>query len=621
MDLSTYINIILSLHPEFSYQEVEELCNDYLAQFSSKTKEATKEKSLKKFLTREFGVQRWEQEETQEENILPAFSSIPKSLLQYTNKKNADYLITIKNLTKQIGKTELFEDAEMRIKPDDKIAIIGKNGVWKSTFLKLLIHPEEIEHGELEILKGTQIWFLSQDIFRASKDRKVIDEMMTSLPEVTKHYERLEEIKKALGSWVGDSLALIHEQAELLEWMLLHDAYQKYDLQKTILQYFWFSKEQLQFSVSQLSGGEQTKVQIAKFVLQDVDLLILDEPTNHLDIEWIMFLEQFCQSWNKALICITHDKKFLTNTFTKIIEIDHKKLNLYYGTYNDYLQQKQKNQEIYVKNYETQQKYLAQQERFIERFRYKASKSAQVQSRIKQLEKLDTIDAPESQSVAHGVALEVKWRLPETLMKLTDVEVWYPHHTLVSLPKNLEVHKKEKIGIIGKNGVGKTTLLKTILGMIPALAGKARVHEKVSVWFYSQVAEDLDFDATIKEELAWTWVNFKEIMSILWALLIPLEKVDQKIGTLSGGERSKVALTKMLLDHPDIIVMDEPTNHLDIYSKDAIRDMLASFNGVSIIVSHDRDFLESTTEILRVIKNQTLTIFHSMDRGFAEIMR
>lgn len=621
MQLSDFIQPIQSLHPEFTYQEVEELCNDYMAQFSTKTKEATKEKSLKKFITREFWVQRSEQAQDQDDTIPPAFSSIPKSLLQYTKKKNADYLITIKNLTKQIGKTELFEDAELRIKTDDKIAIIGKNGVWKSTFLKMLIHPEEIDHGEVEMIKGTKIWFLLQDIFRASRDRKVIDEMMTSLPEVTNNYQRLEEIKKMLASWVWDSIALIHEQAELLEWMLLHDAYQKYDLQKTILHYFWFSKEQLQFAVSQLSGGEQTKVQIAKFVLQDVDLLILDEPTNHLDIEWIMFLEQFCQAWSKALICITHDKKFLTNTFTKIVEIDHKKLHLYYGTYNDFVAQKQKNEEVYLKNYESQQKYLAQQERFIERFRYKASKSAQVQSRIKQLEKLDIIDAPENQATAHGVALDVKWRLPETLIKLTDLEVWYANHTLIRLPKNLEVHKKEKIGIIGKNGVGKTTLLKTILDMIPAISGKIWIHDKVSVWFYSQVAEDLDFDATIKEELAWTWVNFKEIMSILWALLISLEKVDQKIGTLSGWERSKVALTKMLLSHPDIIVMDEPTNHLDIYSKAAIADMLASFNGVSIIVSHDRDFLESTTEMLRVIKDQTLTVFHSMDRGFAEIMK
>lgn len=619
MILDEYIQAVQQLHPEFSETEIQELCESYLAQFSAKTKPETKEKSLKKFLTREFGVQR-KQPETDTYQVQSAFSSLPKSLFQYTNKKAADYIITIKNLTKQIWQTDLFDDAELRIKPDDKIALIGKNGVGKSTFLKMLIDPTQIDHWDVEILKWTTIGYLSQDLFWASRDRKVIDEMMTSLPDVTRNYERLEQIKELLSSWSGDSIALIHEQTDLLDWMLLHDAYQKYDLQKNILQYFWFTKEQLEFTVSQLSWWEQTKVQIAKFLLQDVDVLILDEPTNHLDIEGIMFLEQFCQSWWKALICISHDKRFISSTFSKVVEIDHKKLNLYYGWYDDFLEQKQKNTELYMKNYMTQQKYLAQQERFIERFRYKASKASQVQSRIKMLDKIDRIDAPEQQSTAHGVALEVKRRLPETLIKLSDLQVWYDQ-PLVTLPRNLEVHKQDKIGIIWKNWVGKTTLLKTLLGILPALQGSVWIHDKVTIWFYSQVAEELDYDATIQEELAGPWVNFKDIMAILGALLIPVEKATQKIATLSWGERSKVALCKMLLSQPDIIVMDEPTNHLDLYSKDAVKDMLAWFNGVSIIVSHDRDFLQSTSDLLWVVKNKELTVFHSMDRGFDEIMK
>ncbi len=619
MQLSEIIQAVQSLHPDFSYDEIAELCFEYLAQFNEKTKEATKEKSLKKYLSKEFWIQREAEEETDDFEKQTSFSSIPRHLFNYSNKKNADYLITIKGLSKQLGATILFDDAELKIKPEDKIALVGKNGAGKSTFLKILLNPDFADHGEIEILKDTKIWFLSQDLFWESRERTVLDEMMTTFPEITRRVERLEEIKQLLDSWKGDALALIDEQSEHIERMLMNEAYQKYDLQKEILKYFWFSKEQLSFKISQLSGGEQTKVQIAKFLLQDVDLLILDEPTNHLDIEGILFIEQFCQMRNKALICISHDRKFLASAFTKTIEIKNKKLNLYYCGYEDFLIEKEKKAEIQLKNYTAQQKYLAQQEKFIEKFRYKSSKAAQVQSRIKMLDKMDRIDAPEEETSAHKPNLQVKWRLPETLIRISELAVGYDQTVLVNLPRELEITKAMKIWIIGKNGVGKTTLLKTLLGQLKPLYGDVRIHEKVSIWFYSQVAEDLDFQATITEELVWPWVSFKEAMGFLGALLIDPEKADQKIWTLSGGERSKVALAKMLLAHPDIVVMDEPTNHLDLTSKEAIKTMLADFNGVSLIVSHDRDFLEATSELLWVIKEGKLTVFHSFERGFEEV--
>jgi len=416
-------------------------------------------------------------------------------------------------------------------------------------------------------------------------------------------------------------VALLEEQWDLIEWMLMNEAYQKYDLQKEILKYFWFTKEQLNFRISQLSWGEQTKVQIAKFLIQDVDLLILDEPTNHLDIEGIMFIEEFCKMWNKALICISHDRKFLWSAFTKVIEIQNKKLNLYYCWYEDFLIEKKKNSEIYLKNYTAQQKYLQQQERFIERFRYKSSKASQVQSRIKMLDKMEFLDAPEDEIKTQAPNLQVKRRLPETLIKISELSVGYWNTVLVDLPKNIEITKAMKIGIIGKNGVWKTTLIKTLLWEIKPLYGDIRIHEKVKIGFYSQVADDLDFSLSIAEELIWPWVSYKEMMNYLWALRIDQEKADQKIGSLSWGERSKVALAKMLLSHPDIVVMDEPTNHLDLSSKEAVKEMLEGFNGVSIIVSHDRDFLEHTTELLWVIKDWKLVVFHSFERWFNEILK
>lgn len=619
MKLSEIITTVQSYHSDFSYEEIAELCYDYLAQFNEKTKEATKEKSLKKYLAKTFEIQRDEEECDPETQTSFSLSAIPKHLFNYTNKKSADYLITIKGLHKQLGSTVLFEDAELRIKPEDKIALVGKNGAWKSTFLKILLNPELTDHGEIEMLKDTKIWFLSQDLMRENRERSVLEEMLTTFPEITERVERLEAIKQLLDWWNADTIALIEEQNEHIERMLMHEAYQKYDLQKEILKYFWFSKEQLEFPISKLSWWEQTKLQIAKFLLQDVDLLILDEPTNHLDIEGILFIEQFCQLWNKALICISHDRKFLGTAFNKTVEITDKKLNLYYCGYEDFLLEKAKKAELQLKNYTAQQKYLQQQEKFIERFRYKASKASQVQSRIKMLDKMEKISAPELEQTAHKPKLEVKWRLPETLIRLSELAIGYGSQILVDLPRELEITKAMKIGIIGKNGCGKTTLLKTILGELQPLYGGVRIHEKVSIWCYSQIADDLDFEATITEELVGPGVSYKEMMSFLGALQMDQEKAEQKIWSLSGGERSKVALAKMLLAHPDIVVMDEPTNHLDLASKEAVKAMLESFNGVSLIVSHDRDFLEATSELLRVIKDQKLTVFHSFERGFAEI--
>ena len=237
------------------------------------------------------------------------------------------------------------------------------------------------------------------------------------------------------------------------------------------------------------------------------------------------------------------------------------------------------------------------------------------------LDKMEFLDAPEDEARTQAPNLQVKRRLPETLIKISELSVGYWNTVLVDLPKSIEITKAMKIGIIGKNGVWKTTLIKTLLWEIKPLYGDIRIHEKVKIGFYSQVADDLDFSLSIAEELIWPWVSYKEMMNYLWALRIDQEKADQKIGSLSWGERSKVALAKMLLSHPDIVVMDEPTNHLDLSSKEAVKEMLEGFNGVSIIVSHDRDFLEHTTELLWVIKDWKLVVFHSFERWFNEILK
>ena len=443
--------------------------------------------------------------------------------------------------------------------------------------------------------------------------------MKTCFPDIKLAMERLEEIEKLLVDNESDHHALIEEQAKLQDWLRKENGYQKWWMQIEILKYFWFSKAMLNFKIKQLSWGEQTKLQIAKFLIQEVDLLLLDEPTNHLDIEWIFFLQRFCELWWKTLICISHDKKFLNSCFNRVVEISQKKLNLYEWNYSDYLRQKEKNIEIQHKNYVAQQKYLQQQEAFITRFRYKASKAAQVQSRIKMLDKLDRIEAPENESAPKKINFKLSQRLPNLIMQIEWLTVWYSWKELVTLPNKIEITKEMHIWIIWKNWIWKTTLIKTILGELQPLHWSIKIHPEIRVWSYSQVFEDLHPTDTVIEAIMWTWISYQDARGFLWALQIDVEKMDHKVSSLSWWEMAKVALTKMLLQKPHVIIMDEPTNHLDLWSKETIKMMLQWFNGVTLIVSHDRDFLEWTSNMLWWIWDNRLTVFHDLQRWFQEL--
>ena len=616
------ITKILELNPDLTYTEVYELCSDYLLKFNKPTKEETKIKSLKKYLGKFFEIDLFADEEPKLEDIQPSISplqSIPKQYFQERSWAKKDYIIKIHHLDKQIWKTILFDDANLQLRFWDEVALIWKNGSWKSTLLKMLIGKEESWYGMIEIDKDVKIWYLSQDLFWANDEHTVEQEMKTCFPDIKLAMERLEEIEKLLIDEKSDHHALIEEQAKLQDWLRKENGYQKWWMQIEILKYFWFSKAMLNFKIKQLSWWEQTKLQIAKFLIQEVDLLLLDEPTNHLDIEWIFFLQRFCELWWKTLICISHDKKFLNSCFNRVVEISQKKLNLYEWNYSDYLRQKEKNVEIQHKNYVAQQKYLQQQEAFITKFRYKASKAAQVQSRIKMLDKLDRIEAPENESAPKKINFKLSQRLPNLIMQIEWLTVWYPWKELVSLPNKIEITKEMHIGIIWKNWIWKTTLIKTILGELQPLHWSVKVHPEIRVWSYSQVFEDLHPTDTIIEAIMWTWISYQDARAFLWALQIDVEKMDHKVSSLSWWEMAKVALTKMLLRRPHVIIMDEPTNHLDLWSKETIKMMLQWFNWVTLIVSHDRDFLEWTSNMLWWIWDNHLTVFHDLQRGFQEL--
>ena len=616
------ITKILELNPDLTYAEVYELCSDYLLKFNKPTKEETKIKSLKKYLGKFFEIDLFADEELKLEDIQPSMSplqSIPKQYFQERSRAKKDYIIKIHHLDKQIWKTILFDDANLQLRFWDEVALIWKNGSWKSTLLKMLIWKEESGFWMIEIADWVKIWYLSQDLFRANDEHTVEEEMKTCFPDIKLAMKRLEEIEKLLTDGESGHQALIEEQNKLQDFLRKENGYQKRWMQIEILKYFWFSKAMLNFKIKQLSWWEQTKLQIAKFLIQEVDLLLLDEPTNHLDIEWIFFLQRFCELWWKTLICISHDKKFLNSCFNRVVEISQKKLHLYEWNYSDYLRQKEKNLEIQHKNYVAQQKYLQQQEKFITKFRYKSSKAAQVQSRIKMLDKLERVEAPETESDPKKINFKLSQRLPNLIMQIEWLTVWYPWKELVTLPNKIEITKEMHIWIIWKNWIWKTTLIKTILWQLQPLHWSVKVHPDLRIGSYSQVFDDLHPNDTVIEAVMWVGISYQDARAFLWTLKIDVEKMDHKVSSLSWGEMAKVAVTKMLLQKPHIIIMDEPTNHLDLGSKETIKMMLQWFNWVTLIVSHDRDFLEWTSNMLWWIWDNRLTVFHDLQRGFQDL--
>lgn len=616
--LTPYLERLGAHQDVFSYEELLELCEERLLQMGSKTKESNKLTILLKYLSTMFEIDLLDESVSKKPS---RFSTIPKRLLQGSKETSSQPILTIMWLYKQLGATVLFQEAELQIQAGSKVALIGKNGAGKSTLLKLILWRETPDHGEISVAKNIKVGFLSQDIFWEHASRSVLEEMFTTLPEITQAMKQLEIIQTRISQNDPDSVHLLDQQAEITERLVHHDGFVLYDLQKTILRGFGFTETQLDFPLHQLSGGEQTKLQIAKFLLQQVDILILDEPTNHLDIEGIVFLEQFCQARGKTLICISHDKRFLNTVFDQIIDISNHQLFTYKGNYDDYLDQKIAAFEQQSKEFKNQQKYLEQQEAFINRFRYKASKATQVQSRIKQLDKLEKIDAPEDMHTARSITLKrSEKRLPERILLLEHAIVGYdPDKPLVTLPPKIEVTKSMQIGIVGKNGVGKTTLLQSILGEHPLLSWSIKITPNLIIGSYGQIVESMDGTKTIMDELLWPGTSMKEILGILWSLSLSAEKAQQRIVTLSWGEKAKVALTKMLLTKPDVIIMDEPTNHLDILSKESITMMLQQFSWVSIIISHDREFLSQVSNILWVIQEKELRVYEDVEKGFGSI--
>ena len=532
---------------------------------------------------------------------------IPKNLARNGAIVNGDPLFTLKNVSKSYGKEELFSDVRMKLMPGERIAIVGPNGIGKSTLLKIIIGEEEADEGTRELHRLARIGYLPQETHWDSLQNTVFEEIHSANPKMKALMDKKNILEKK-----DKEVALTEEEAseylQLLEIYKTNDGYRYEGLIERLLGDFGFAEESWKRTVATLSGGERTKLALAKVALASPNVIILDEPTNHLDIETCEWLENFLIHWNKAIVCVSHDRYFLDRVCDKTYELTHNGLEKYQCRYSDYVVEKEERRKRLEKDYKIQQNYLKQQQEFIDRFRYKATKASAVQSRIKMLEKMELIELPEEPGKDIRIKLDAGTKLCRSVLKLDNISIGPKEKPLFSQEGKIEVEWGDKIGIIGNNGMGKSTLLKSILGREPLLKGKIVLDSRAQVGYYAQAHEDLDPEKIILDEVASKTIESDErIRAVLGALLFSPSDVEKKqIKCLSGGERARVVLAELILQKLNMLLLDEPTNHLDLPSKEVITNVFKDYKGTIVLVSHDRYILNEVCNHIWEVKDGKL---------------
>ena len=506
-------------------------------------------------------------------------------------------MISVNNVSVFFGAKPLFEDISFVISAKERIALVGKNGAGKSTLLKLLAGIDEPSEGFISRPKDIRIGYLPQ-VMQMSDERTVLAEcqqVFSHITELEQEVERLTQEMATRTDYESDEyMELIERHAQRSDLLLMQSSGSiQADIERTLLG-LGFERADFERPTSEFSGGWRMRIELAKILLQRPDVLLLDEPTNHLDIESIRWLERFIASGSSALVLISHDRAFIDATTNRTLEIELGRLYDYKTNYSHYLTLREERLEQQRRAYENQQKELQATEDFIERFRYKATKAVQVQSRLKQLAKVERIQIEDiDRKAMHFSFLPAitSGAYPVIIEGLTKS---YGAHTVFS-DVNMTIERGEKVAFVGKNGSGKSTLIKCIMGEISDYTGSLRLGHNVEVGYFAQTqSQELNGDYTIYETIdreAQGEIRTR-INDLLGAFMFGGEESEKKVSVLSGGERGRVALIKLLLRPANLLILDEPTNHLDIRSKEVLKEAILRFSGTVIIVSHDRVFLD-----------------------------
>ncbi len=506
-------------------------------------------------------------------------------------------MISVEGLKVEFNATPLFEDVSYVINKKDRIALVGKNGAGKSTMLKILAGLQHPTAGTVSIPRECTIGYLPQ-VMVLSDERTVMQEAELAFEHIFEMQADIERMNQELADRTDyeseDYQKLIdrftHENDRFL--MMGGTNYQA-EIERT-LQGLGFRRADFDRSTSEFSGGWRMRIELAKLLLRRPDVLLLDEPTNHLDIESIQWLENFLATRANAVVLVSHDRAFLNNVTTRTIEISCGRIYDYKVKYDEFVVLRKERREQQLRAYENQQKQIEDTEAFIERFRYKATKAVQVQSRIKQLEKIERIEVDEEDNSALRLKFVCSSRSGNYPVICEDVAKAYGDH-VVFHDVNLTINRGEKVAFVGKNGEGKSTLVKCIMGEISDYTGKLTLGHNVQIGYFAQnQAQLLDGELTVFDTIDRVAVGDirLKIRDILGAFMFGGEASDKKVKVLSGGERTRLAMIKLLLEPVNFLILDEPTNHLDMRSKDVLKEAIRDFDGTVIIVSHDRDFLD-----------------------------
>lgn len=499
----------------------------------------------------------------------------------------------------------LFDNINLQVDERDRIALVGKNGAGKSTLLKILVGEEEPTSGEINKKKDISLSYLAQDS-RFESENTIYDEMLHVFDDLRRTEKQLRQMELEMGEKSGEDLNKLMSDYDRLSENFRQAGGFTYEADiRAILNGFKFDESMWQMKIAELSGGQNTRLALAKMLLEKPNLLVLDEPTNHLDIETIAWLENYLVNYSGALIIVSHDRYFLDKVATITLDLTKHSLDRYVGNYSRFVELKEQKLATEAKNYEKQQKEIAVLEDFVNRNLVRASTTKRAQSRRKQLEKMERLDKPEAGKKAANMTFQSEKTSGNVVLTVENAAIGYDGEVL-SQPINLDLRKMNAVAIVGPNGIGKSTFIKSIVDQIPFIKGEKRFGANVEVGYYDQTQSKLTPSNTVLDEL---WNDFKltpevEIRNRLGAFLFSGDDVKKSVGMLSGGEKARLLLAKLSMENNNFLILDEPTNHLDIDSKEVLENALIDFDGTLLFVSHDRYFINRVaTHVLELSEN------------------